>query len=683
MGDVLYFCPELGSQAKKNLNQFIEVCRSRLTVFGAELAFDDDRWDVTDYVRLKGRRCRVNLLFAQLPATRQASKNTAPMAEPFKSFAKAAVRYLQGLRPSKSLKTRLIALRALHQALAEDGSVVEPTRLMPVHFNRAAEIIKERVSATSAYQYCGQLEVINELMIQTGVLDVPMIWRSAVKRYEGLEKVGPEFDARRLDRLPSPAALSALASIFNTATDPSDVIVSSVWAILCSAPERVNEVLRLSVNSEVVHRYPASDEEVYGLRWFPAKGGKPQVKWTVKSMASVVKQAIGKVSKITSPAREIASWYEKHPSKIFLPDDLEHIRDREWISMEELVEVLFAEPVDRAVLNQWCVDNDVTAYGRGSNRRVRFGDVERAVVSMLPKGFPIADLDHRLRYGEMLFLVRRNELHASKTTYRCMFMRLSTNDINNRLSGRSHHAQSIFEKHGFRERDGSPISTSTHRPRHYLNTLAQKGGLSQLDTALWSGRAKVSQNNVYDHVSNRDVLAMVRAAVGEPAQTKGPLARLHGVKLLKRDEFARLKVPTAHTTDLGYCIHDYSMMPCQAHLDCLNCDEHVCVKGDPEKEERLKLLIGETKQLLAKAEHDLNLQLAGVHRWVEHQKRTLARAEELQRIMDDPTVPAGAVIGVGVTAMPSRLEQAVQERQKLIEFSPSPTAVKLARRGRT
>lgn len=679
MGDVIYFSPGLDLHARENLSRFVDVCRSQLSVFGADLAFDDDRWDITIYANLKAQRGRVHLLFTEL-TPRETRRTAASMAEPFKSFAKAAVRYLQGLRPSKSLQTRLLGLRALHQALTEDGGVIDPTRLTPGHFNRAAEIIKKRVSSTSAYQYCGQLEVINEMMINTGLLAVPMTWRTVVKRFDGLDKVGPEFDARRLARLPSPAALSALASIFNFATAPSDVIVSSVMAILCSAPERINEVLRLSVNSEVIHQDPVSGEELYGLRWYPSKGGRPQIKWTVKSMAAVVQQAIVKVSKISEPAREIAIWYERNPGKIFLSADLEYLRKREWLTITELAEVLFSGPVTRGGLNLWCIENNLHVTGRGDKRRVKFDDVERTVLRMLPRGFPIADSDHLLRYSELLFLVRRNELHGLRASYRCMFMRVSTNDINNRVSGYSHQLQSIFEKHGYTEPDGSPILTSTHKIRHYLNTLAQLGGLSQLDIALWSGRAKVSENNVYDHVSNRDVLAMVRAAVGEPNQIKGPIARLHGVQLLKRSEFARLKVPTAHTTDFGYCIHDYSMLPCQAHQDCLNCDEHVCVKGEPEKEERLKLLIGETKQLLAKAEEDQSLQLAGVHRWIEHQTRTLARAEELQRIIDDPAVPAGSVITINTPLMPSRLAQAIQERHKLIELKPTVGTPQLKRR---
>ncbi|CAH0348083.1 integrase [Aquabacterium sp. CECT 9606] len=680
MGDVLYFSPVHGWSAQENLRQFLQVCRSELSVFGAGLDFEKDRWDITSHVNRKSHRGPVSLLFTELPPIGR--RKSAPMQEPFKSFAKSAIRYLQGLRPSRSLATRLVGLRALHQALMEDGCVADPTRLIPFHFNRAVDLIKERVAETSAYQYCGQLEVINKMMVDSGLLAAPMSWRSSVKRVERLGKVGPEFDRRRLERLPSAAALSALASIFTTATEPSDVMVTSVMAILCSAPERINEVLRLTVDSEVTHQDPTTGEAIYGLRWYPSKGAKPQIKWTVKSMTDVAKLAFRKMFKIGASARELAAWYQANPTKIFLSADLEHLRSHQWLTMGELAEVLFAGSVERRVVDLWCHDNKVHGTGKGQSRRVRFEEIERVVLGFLPTGFPISDVDHGLQYSQLLFLVRRNELHKSRATYRCMFMRPCTDDINNRLSAASHKSQSIFEKYGFREPDGTSIRATTHQIRHYLNTLAQRGGLSQLDIALWSGRARVSENNVYDHVSNRDVLAMLRAAVGEPNQTKGPLARLHGIKILKRSEFARLKVPTAHTTDLGYCIHDYSMLPCQAHQDCLNCDEHICVKGEPEKEERLKLLIGETKHLLAKAEEDQSLQLAGVPRWVDHQKQTLARAEELQRIMDDPAVPAGAVISISTPVMPSRLAQAVQERQKLIELTPTTGSAKANRRRR-
>lgn len=128
MADVLYFSPGHGWSAQQNLSQFVHICRSELSIFGAALNFDEDRWDVADYVDLKGHRGPVALLFTVLAPL--GCRSSASMDEPFKSFAKSAIRYLQGLRPSKSLRTRLIALRALHRALTEAGDAADPTRLL-------------------------------------------------------------------------------------------------------------------------------------------------------------------------------------------------------------------------------------------------------------------------------------------------------------------------------------------------------------------------------------------------------------------------------------------------------------------------------------------------------------------------------------------------------------------------
>jgi hypothetical protein len=665
--NVLHFSPCLTWSADQNMEKFIEVCRSELKVFGGDLDFDADVWDVTNHLDLKGKRCRTGVSFSMWG--KRKGEHGAPMPEPFKSFCKAYLRYQEGLRPTKSLATRISALRALCLALMEEGAAPDPTRLTPFHFNRAAQLIQDRLSATSSYQYGVQLELVSEMMVAAGLLRCPDIWRCHIKRYEGHEKVGEEFDARRMAKLPSPDALSAVASIFNIATDPSDIVVMSAMAILCSAPERVNEVLRLAIDAEVFQRDLAQSRDVYGLRWLPSKGAAPQVKWVIGSMAEVVQRSVRKMRDIGAPARRIAEWYEANPTRLFLLDEFEYLREKEFLTKEELAEVIFDQPVARTVADLWRRNHKLNNYRVGGKYCVSFDEVERVILAMLPENFPISDREHGLRYSEMLFLVRRNELHASRVTYRCMFMRLGTGDINVRLTGKSHLAQSIFEKHGFRERNGAPISMTTHNIRHYLNTLAQVGAMSQLDIAAWSGRTRVSENSVYDHVSNHDLLEMVRAAVGEPDKAVGPLARLSGVQLIARNDFAKRKVPTAHTTDLGYCLHDFSLLPCQAHQDCLNCNEHICVKGEPDKEQRLRQLIAETQDLLLRAEQAYEEKLAGAERWVTHQKLTVERAEELLSILEDPCVPGGAVVSIDTPNMPSRLSMAVKEHQKLIRFA--------------
>lgn len=158
------------------------------------------------------------------------------------------------------------------------------------------------------------------------------------------------------------------------------------------------------------------------------------------------------------------------------------------------------------------------------------------------------------------------------------------------------------------------------------------------------------------------MLALVRSVVGDEKNAVGPLARVHPSALIPRDEFARLKVPTAYTTEFGYCIHDFSMLPCQIHRDCLNCSEQVCIKGDAVREANIRRHRAETRQLLEEAKDASANQYAGSNRWVEHQERTLARLDQLCEILDDPNVPVGAVIQPSGVVPASRLEQARSQR---------------------
>ncbi len=118
----------------------------------------------------------------------------------------------------------------------------------------------------------------------------------------------------------------------------------------------------------------------------------------------------------------------------------------------------------------------------------------------------------------------------------------------------------------------------------------------------------------------------------------GPLATVNRAALIPRDEFARLKVPTAHTTEFGYCIHDFSMLPCQVHRDCLNCSEQVCIKGDAVREANVRRHRAETQQLLEEAMTASANRYAGANRWVVHQEQTLARLDQLCAIFDDPNI---------------------------------------------
>lgn len=644
MPEVLHFTPPSERNARENLAAFVSLCSENLVTLGSRISFTDNIWDISDVVSLRSRNCRVRIVFSDW-ATAD-SRSPVSMREPFLSFAKSYVSYQQGLRPTKGVAQRVAALRALESALIDLGHGAEPTACSPEVLNRAAQVISGRFSHAVACTTATQLEMVAEFMGRMRLVRAPFRWRSPIARPLKGTRVGVQFDELRRSKLPSAAALETLPKIFRLAVEPADVLVSSIAAILCSAPDRINEVLALSVDCEILQRLPGAENEALGLRWFPSKGAKPMIKWVVGSMADVVKEAIGNIRRVTEDARAVARWYEDNPQQIYLAAAQESLRLKPTLSMFELAEVLFREPVALSVPFNWCLTYKVPATKHRGRLRVAFADVERAVVAMIPRGFPVIDGVSGLKYSDALCLTLRNALHAKRATYRCAIRPINTTDIGRRLAKQAPHgAESIFDRFGFNETDGSPIHVTTHQFRHYLNTLAQMGGLSQIDVARWSGRVDVRQNATYDHTSDRDVCAMIEDLKGHSQALTARPKLDSETKPIARSAFEELNVGSAHTTDFGYCVHDFTMTPCQLHSDCLNCEEHVCIKGDGVRETALRRQRHETQLLLDEARIAVHAGDSGACRWVKHQERTLQQLDRLCAILDDPTVAVGAIIG--------------------------------------
>lgn len=665
MAELIVFTPKAEVNASVNMAAFVAMCKSSLSIFGADLRFNDIAWDVTEAVHLKGHgNKRVRIYFSTQETVDDLSP--APMAEPFVSFAKAYVRYMQGMRPTKNPAFRVTALRALEAALRESGDS-DPVKVDGDTLNRAARIVAARLSGTTAYRIGAQLELIAQFMSEHRLTVIPLAWRSPIKRPVDTVQVGQEFDKRRAEKMPSQAALEALPKAFHLATQPKDVLYSSIAAILCSAPDRINEVLLLAENCEVNDK-TSDNKKAYGLRWRPAKGAEPMVKWIIPSMATVVAEAIARIRRGTSEARSIARWYESNPRKLYLPSEMEHFRGRELLTLDEVSKMLWLNSGGRTAARAWCVTNEVPLLKQPGKRllNVRFADIERVVVEQLPEGFPELNAETGLKYSEALIVVRRNELHPERATFRCVIDPVTINQVNTALGTRSKHGfDSIFDHLDFKEPDGSPIRVNSHQFRHYLNTLAQAGGMSQLDIAKWSGRIDIRQNEAYDHVSADQMVAKIRQSIGDESQMFGPLAKLPRNIPISRDEFARLKIPTAHTTDFGFCVHDYTMMPCEQHADCINCNEHVCVKGDEHKAAMVKRRLTEAQALLERAKTVTSEGYYGADRWMEHHQKTVIRLQQLASILDDPSVPIGSVIQLSDVPTITRIQQALEDRGAL------------------
>lgn len=682
MSQSKYYSVNEDFSSEEVLFDFINMAKNDLEIFGKDLLFDSNIWDITETNPGK-QNTRQNIIFSNLECSKKFNKftidNLTPLKEPFLSFAKAYLRYKQGMEPVKSLIPLITSMRLLEQALIEMTQTANPVNITTDVLNRAIAIGKENFTDAVVYRQGAFLQKVAQFISEKRISKIPIDWKNSAKRPNDAQRVGKKADDRRNEKMPSKRALEALPEIFFKATEPKDILITSIIAILFGAPNRIGEVLLLQEYCEVIQK-SSDGKEQYGLRWYPEKGAEPMVKWIIPSMVDVVKKAINQIREQTKEARKVSKWYETNPKSLYLVEELEYLRLKKTITSKEASLILFGIEDSRSIVSfyktlgvKYNIENiKDDGYKRGPRRRalVLFDDFEKAIINLLPKNFPYINKEKGFKYSETLLIQRLNEYNYQKSTLIPSIDYFSIGFINDALGGRKGIFKfSIFEKFGYKEPDGSPIKVTTHQFRHYLNTLAQKGGVSQLDIAKWSGRKEINQNRAYDHVTADEMLLLVQNAVGNEDMLMSQLSNIEGIKkkvVISRDEYAQLKVRTAHKTDFGVCIHDFSMMPCQLHMDCLNCTEQVCIKGDKNSNERIrqrKIEVEEALEIAKKAQEEGHV---GAHRWIKHQSIELEKLKQLCDIFDNDNVKDGTLIQISDAPSISQSEQAQIRNKEIV-----------------
>lgn len=660
--------------AEEKLKSFIASSKSELTSFGADLDFDADKWDVTEYYSKKGHRNSkhgsVTIHFTQ-----RKRNGGEPFCPQLKGFAKAYVRSQLHSQNSASWTRAIRAFRALDAALQtlDKHSLVDCDATV---FNKASLILQEVVGLSDDSSSGSVLGIIARFMDEHGFVYAPLHnWQYIKRRKSTFAKIGPEFEERRQKLLPSQEALDALPQAFNLATEARDVLVTSLAAILCSAPERINEVLLLREKCEV--EQSASDGRKYlGLRWSGSKGASDHIKWVLPGMADVVRRALVQIRLITAPAREMAMWYERNPTALFLPPPLEYLRAKEILTLDEVGPIANLVPGKRAarkflnIANVPLVSIPSNRKGRSNVQAVRFADLEKYIVSMLPTGFPMYDATRRLKYSEALLVIPFGlfRISGDGAGSPCMFEVFKYHHIGCALGQNANAgSKTIFQRVGIDP--DRLITMKSHQFRHWLNTLAQGANLSQVDIAKWSGRVTLRQNDAYDHTSSEEIVTQIRASLGDHAKAIGILAEIPKNLPVARAEFARMTIPTAHLTLYGFCIHDFTALPCEMFRQCLECREHVCIKGTPGKTQRIEDTLEGARRIRAQAHQAMVDGQFGAADWLPTHDATVARLEQLLAILTDPKIADGAVVLLNASGTYSLSEGALRDRRALDDSS--------------
>ncbi len=640
------------------------VTKARVENIHQVSKFDTNYWSIPSRARSSSAG-EGGIHFTQEPAVK--GTKLPPFPEPFLSFMKAVVTVYDARTVSGYSASQLQTLVAAGRWLFKQFGLRDPDPCALVHgdFERAVRDA-QREMGEGAVNIGSKLATIAEIMDDKGIGFSPINWRNPLKRQDKHSFIGPIANRRRDELMPSNEVLDALAQISaRTDLDIRDLIAQRTIDLLVSGGFRINEVLTmprdcLCIENELDdHGRPVLDRfgqpvERVGLRYWPEKGStETRMKWVPSVMNEIVKRAINDILEITKPTWNIARYQFANPNATLLPEPWHSNSPDDIVTCSQIEHML---GLARRAGDQFLRVNKIPAIDVIIPKKQYQGAKEYTV-----KGAKLRDIGAALyRKSESGNVLRRAE--GKQMLHECLFLipkffikrsmkngiagtvtLLKDANINVYLVGFKD-VLSIFQRLNCTGPDGTTLRVTSHAFRHWLNTLALEGGLSDVELARWMGR-RIAQNDAYDHRSpvQRALQLGNKLRAG---QSLGPVAEatLSIRDPIRREEFISSLHGTAHVTDLGMCVHPWDSLPCERHGACFDCAELRIAKGDPRALSNASDQLNKTKAELAaaQAEEANGGVIAG--RWVDAHERAIGALEKIVSMHNNLSLPDGTIV---------------------------------------
>lgn len=652
---VVQFVPRANADARENLDEFVRLAREELTAFSPGGAWDADRWQQGKAVAVYATKTQPlsPYLFT-------------PLADPFRQFAKAYVRYEYSHRPVVSVAQWVQALRCIEAALLQVHGRAEVGLLNLAVMDVAAAKCKEFYRSAEVWCNTGrQIAHVFDFCRGHGLVRSLPPWQSPFPKPTILtEDLGAAGKAHREAKLPSNASMLALADLFCRANDPESRFYSSIDVLLMVAPDRISEVLRLPVDCIGFEPDDHGEQQMF-LRWRAAKGKGFTKKWIIPAMHDVVSEAVRRLTEIGAPARAAAKFAFDHPDEFLglaRPLDSADGFDASIVTPEAFCAAMGLSP--KAALRnddgspRWSALTTNTKWIARlvSGGRVTYSQlVEFTHQTYCTREWPFIDAEHTVHVWDALCLHRENEFHRDFAVRPFSWRVPTTTQVNDRMQDKK--GLSLFERFELKNPDGSSINLTSHQLRHWLSTMSERAGMDDYTLAQWAGRAHIADNRHYDHRTPAERLAEARdLVVGEKPAL---LQRFKNRQPVTYKELGVDRLGTAKPTLYGLCVHDYSMTPCTRLRQCMTCKEHVCVKGDFVTLDRIRCLEDQLQVALTRAESAHNDGAFGADRWVDHYKWELAHARTMRVMLEHPDIPDGTPLRIPDSHDPSAVQRAM------------------------
>lgn len=666
--NVVIFTPLGHKTVDENLEVFIDLAKNKLTLWGKDLDWDALSWNISGYYERRGHTANENINWTNHKSCNRNIIAKVSIQEPLLSFAKSYIRYTQSISKRKTIREHLACFRFLEIALLQSFGIADVKHISPQILNNTVDLLKENYKDPD--QISTYLVKIYDFLCENKLCYITMPWKRKIYGTYIPQSAGKDFEKYSLAKCPSHEALMAVAKIFNEPKDDIDRLVTGILVIMLAQPCRISEVLTLPYDCEVENW---SGQNTYGLRWEPAKGGQDLVKEILPKWVDVVKEAISRIKKITDQGRSIALRYENNTEKFFYVEKISRNRGQEYIKVSDLPElfsVSFKALWDhiKNVKRYTALDLGINIKDAHKYKFVSCHDLNEHMRSKLPPKFPEMRKDQN--YSESLFVVNNSFFKPNLSSAHCnvMFEPIFYTQIQGAL-GCDKKVFSIFNKHDVFENDGQRIAYNTHSSRHWQNNLMHKNDVSNFLIALYSGRKSVSQNQAYNHVTQKQYADKAKEALAGTSLLPSIRKCENEISVYERTEIINSKLKesfgAAHVTDVGFCIRDTVSMPCRKMLDHATCSDHLYVKGDP-RNHLLRKEAQEERQLLDEiALEEEGEPLYGADVWYTQRLQRLKILESVLQGFDNDLIPAGALFRPVLNNEYDPLKIAVYNRTKV------------------
>lgn len=559
----------------------------------------------------------------------------------FMDIAKSYLRDRHTKASHRNAAREMQALRCLEKVLVVDMGTPDITKVNIGHFHALASLAEK--FAAPEYIVTTAVQILIWLSEKLIVPAEVIRWQHDYikdKSYYNRQGGNAPDEVKEKKSADQDAFLS-IADVFSkplTQLDDSDIMVTSITALLLSAPMRIGETLRWRTDclredydkDGVLQRY---------LAYYVPKTRSYTRKGVPATMAEVAQEAVDRLVNITAEGRKLALYMEGNPTKFYRHANCPSVPDDQVLTRDQIVQALgFAN-------TNSCEDFIKKHTKSFSLKNITLNSLWQIVLAEHKEKNPHFPYQERpqpelkpLKMSESLMCFLRFQFGARSATNPVLLAPFNADYYRKRLDGvvktdrKNQRPLCFFTKHGFDHYRLNP-----HSLRHFLNRLASQLGCTVEEITEWSSRASKHQTRTYLHETAEQKLDRASTIM----QTKQEHETLEPVT---EDEAAIYGQGPFHRSRYGICRRSWRAGPCVKFADCTNCSELLACKGDKVALETIKSDLDHITRTRNAASQAINAGERSASLWLEKSEHQQQRLIALIDVMENPSIPDGSPI---------------------------------------